>query len=74
MAGEEELTVPVRKDICAECAMALRRFIGHEKGVNSVLAGDGKLIVRFDREKIPQDELLRLTRQSIEKLGYTVEE
>ncbi len=64
----------VKKEMCASCAMALRRFIGHMDGVEDVGVEDGKLVISFDGEKIGETELIRISRDSVEKLGYKLEE
>jgi len=66
--------IRVQKEFCAECSLALSRFIGRMKGVGSVEAGDGKVVLTFDEAQIAEEELLRITRENIEKLGYRVME
>lgn len=64
----------VSNNLCAECSLALRRFIGGMNGVESVDAESGMLAVRFDEAAISEEKLSKITRDSIEKLGYRVEE
>ena len=64
----------VDKNICAECSQALRRFIGGMDGVESIDAQQGKISVKFDESAIDEETVDRLTRDSIEKLGYRVDE
>jgi len=66
----EKVSFNVGKDFCEECSLALRRFIGHMNGVQSIDVEEGKVAVLFDRKKITEEELSRITRDSIEKLGY----
>lgn len=70
----EKLTLNVEKIFCEECSLALRRFIGHMEGVESIDVEEGKVAVVFDGEKINGEDLSRITRESIEKLGYKLEE
>lgn len=70
----EKVTLKVEKIFCEECSLALRRFIGNMKGVESIDVEEGKIAVAFDGEKITGEELFRITRESIEKLGYKLEE
>jgi hypothetical protein len=62
----------VQKEFCAECSLALMRFIGKMKGVGEITAEDGKVSITFDDSEIPEELLLNLTRESIEKLGYNI--
>lgn len=60
--------------VCDECALALRRFIGHMEGIESVDVEDRKIAVVFDSTKMSDDELIRLTTDSMEKLGHKLTE
>jgi copper chaperone CopZ len=64
----------VEKHLCAECSLALRRFIGGMDGVESVDAEQGKIAIKFNETKIDEEKLSKITKDSIEKLGYKVEE
>jgi copper chaperone CopZ len=64
----------VDKALCAECSLALRRFIGGMDGVESVDAEQGKIAIKFNETEIDEEKLSKITRDSIEKLGYKVEE
>jgi len=70
----EKITLNVEKNFCEECSLALRRFIGHMDGVESIDVEEGKVAVAFDEAKVTEEELCRITRDSIEKLGYKIEE
>jgi copper chaperone CopZ len=71
--GKERVSFKVESTLCAECAMAMRRFIGHMKGVESIEVERGDIVVDFDSSKIDREELLKITTESIEKLGYKLE-
>lgn len=60
----------VEEKFCDECSLALRRFIGHVNGIESIDVEDRKIAVLFDETKIAEQELTRLTRGSLEKLGH----
>lgn len=60
----------VPKELCAECALALRRFIGGIEGVDSIDVENGKIEISFDATKIAKDSLARISRDSVERLGY----
>ena len=64
----------VDKNICAECSLALRRFIGGMEGVESIDALQGRIAVKFNEAAIDEETVARITKDSIEKLGYRVEE
>ena len=62
----------VEEKFCDECSLALRRFIGHMDGVESIEVEAGQIAVLFDETKMAEEELGRLTRDSLEKLGHKV--
>jgi predicted metal-binding protein len=64
----------VQKEFCGECSLALMHFIGKMKGVDSITAEDGKVAITFDDSEIPEESLLKLTRETIEKMGYKIVE
>ena len=64
----------MRKEICDDCSLALKRFIGHMDGVESIDTEDGKLVIDFNDSKISMEELSRIAKDSIEKLGYKLTE
>jgi len=68
-----KIALNVEKHFCEECSLALRRFIGNVDGVESIDVEEGKVAVEFDEAKITEEELSRITRDSIEKLGYKIE-
>jgi len=69
-----KLALPVKKEFCESCSMALRRFIGHMDGVEEVSVENGKLTISFDGEKISETELFKISKDSLEKLGYKLPE
>ncbi len=64
----------VEKNLCAECSLALKRFIGGLDGVESIDVEGGKVVVSYDENEIDQSRLETIARDSIRKLGYDVEE
>jgi hypothetical protein len=64
----------VQREFCGECSLALMHFIGKMKGVDSITAEDGKVAIAFDDSEISEESLLKLTKESIEKLGYKIVE
>ena len=63
----------VDKNLCGECSLALRRFIGGMDGVDSIDVESGRIAVTFDEAKIEEETLSKITKDSIEKLGYKTE-
>lgn len=68
----KETRIHVQKEFCAECSLALTRFIGRMNGVESVSAEGGNVVLVFDETAVSEEDLLRLTRENIAKLGYRV--
>jgi copper chaperone CopZ len=64
----------VQKEFCGECSLALMHYIGNMKGVDSITAEDGKVALTFDDAEISEESLLKLTRETIERLGYKIVE
>jgi len=70
----DKISFRVEKTFCEECSLALRRFIGNMDGVESIDVEDGMVAVLFDKDKMSEEDLFRITRDSIEKLGYKLDE
>ena len=66
----KKLYLNVQKEFCDECSLALRRFIGKMDGFNAVDTEIGKIVIDFDDSKLMEERLLKISRESIEKLGY----
>lgn len=60
----------VEKSLCADCSMALRRFIGGMDGVESIDVEKGRVAVKFDETSIDEEKLSKIAQDSIERLGY----
>jgi len=60
----------VQKQFCEECSLALRRYIGKMEGVKSIAVQNGMIEIGYDSSKITEDALRKLSKESIEKLGY----
>lgn len=65
-----KIYLDVQKEFCEECSLALRRFIGKLNGVNEIDTESGKIVVDYDPLKIDERDILKITKESIEKLGY----
>ncbi len=65
-----KVSLNVQKQFCEECSFALRRFIGGMEGVVSISVQDGKIEIDYDSSKITEETVKKLSKDSIEKLGY----
>ncbi len=65
-----KVTLSVEKQLCAECSLALRRFIGKMDGVASIDVENGKIAIDFDADRIDENTVRTLAKDSVEKLGY----
>ncbi|MBI5099814.1 MAG: hypothetical protein HZB30_11310 [Nitrospirae bacterium] len=65
-----KISFKVESNLCDDCVLALRRFIGHLDGVDDIDVEDGRVVVNFDELKITDKEISRITKDSMEKLGY----
>jgi len=64
------VSLRVQKEFCADCSLALRRFIGGMDGVESIEVGDGSIEIDFDSSRISEETVRKLSQDSVEKLGY----
>jgi hypothetical protein len=67
-------SITVQKEFCGECSLALMHFVKKIRGIESVIADNGKVIITFDEGKISEQEVLNIARQSIATMGYRVED
>jgi copper chaperone CopZ len=67
-----KVSLNVQKQFCEECSLAIRRFIGGMEGVESIAVQNGKIEIGYDSSKISEESLKKLSKDSIEKLGYTL--
>jgi len=64
----------IRNTLCGECSLALRRFVGGLDGVESIDGENGKIAVEFNEAEINEEKLTTITKESMEMLGYKLEE
>lgn len=69
-----KISINVQKEFCEECSIALRRFIGRMDGINSIETERGRIEIDFDNSKLLESDILKLTKDSIDKLGYKIED
>lgn len=68
----KKIFLNVQKEFCEECSLALRRFISKMPGVESIDVESGRIVISFDDSKTRQEDLFKLSKESIEKLGYKI--
>jgi len=66
------ISLNVQRQLCGECSLALRRFIGGMEGVESISVENTGIAIDFDEKKMPEDDLRQIALDSMEKLGYRV--
>ncbi len=66
----KKVSLNVEKQFCEECSLALRRFIGNMDGVESIEVRRGTIDIDFDPSKITGNDLISISKDSLEKLGY----
>ncbi len=59
----------VEEKFCDECSLALRRFIGHMEGIESIDVEDRKIAVVFDAAKMTDEALARITKGQLGETG-----
>ena len=67
-----KISLHVQKEFCDECSLALRRFVGKMDGVSSIDTENDEIVIDFDDSKIMEEDILKISRESVEKLGYKV--
>ncbi len=65
-----KLSLKMQKQFCGECSLALRRFIGKMEGVEAIEGESGKIVIDFNAEKITEEDIMKISKDSIEKPGY----
>ena len=65
-----KLLFSIEDRVCDECALALRRFIGHLSGIDSIDVENREIAVSYDPTKVTDEGVLRVITESLEKLGH----
>ncbi len=68
----KKISFKVEERFCEECSFALRRFIGSMNGVESIDPENGQITIQFDPSKITEEDVSKITRDSLEKLGHKI--
>lgn len=60
---------------CYDCVIALKKFIGSLDGIQSIeMDGEDKIDILYDSSSISEEKLDRIVKESVEKLGFKVEQ
>ncbi|MBS1126703.1 MAG: hypothetical protein H6Q93_692 [Nitrospirae bacterium] len=68
----KKILIQVQKEFCAECSLAIMRFMQNMEGIESVTAEDGWVSIAFDESRVTEERVEQIARENIEKLGYRV--
>jgi copper chaperone CopZ len=68
----KETFLSVQKEFCGECSLALKHFMENMKGIESVTASEGRIIITYDDSEVSEREILKVARDSIGEMGYTI--
>jgi copper chaperone CopZ len=70
-----EMRFKVASVYCLDCVIALRKFIEHEKGVESVeMIEDDKVVVKYEPSELDytEERLKELVCENVDKLGFKI--
>ena len=68
------VTFRVDRTFCGDCLFGLKRFIQGIDGVASVDIAAQAISIAFDETVMKEDTLKKVARDSMERIGYRVEE
>jgi copper chaperone CopZ len=68
----KEAFLRVQKEFCGECSLALKHFMENTRGVESLLAEQGRIKITYDDSQVSEKEILKIARDSIAEMGYTL--
>ncbi len=66
----KNISLHIQQEFCDECSLALRRFVGRMDGVRSIDVEEGNVVITIDDAKITEEDILKISKDSVEKLGY----
>ena len=69
-----KINLKVQKEFCAECSLAIMRFMRNMEGVESVVAENGEVVITYDDSKAGGENIEKIARQSVRTLGYKMED
>ncbi len=68
------ITLRVNRTFCGDCMMGLRRFIQGIDGVASVEIAGQAMTIMFDASVMKERTLREIAINSLERIGYSIEE
>ncbi len=68
------ITLRVNRPFCGDCMFGLKRFIQGIDGVASVEIGGQTISITFDESAMKENTLKKIAIDSIERIGYSIED
>jgi copper chaperone CopZ len=68
----DKICLKIDENFCADCSLALQRFIGGMEGVNSIGIDSGNVVIEYDEKIISGGLLYKVAVENVRKLGYKV--
>lgn len=69
----KKIEIPVQKEFCGECSLALLHFLKNLPGIESLDVSIGLVTVTFDNAVVSEEDVRSIVRENIEKMGYRLE-
>ncbi len=68
----DKVCLKIDENFCADCSLALQRFIGGMDGVNSIGIDKGCVVIEYDEKTISGGLLYKIAVDNVKKLGYRI--
>lgn len=68
----DKVCLKIDENFCADCSLALQRFIGGMDGVSSIGIEKGCIVIEYDEKMISGGFLYKLAVENVLKLGYKI--
>lgn len=70
----KKIHLNVQREFCAECSLAIMRYMKHMEGVESVVAENGEVVINYDETKADGEKIEKIARESVRTMGYKMED
>lgn len=70
----KKIRLRVQREFCSECSLAIMRFMKNMKGVESVVAENGEVVITYDDLRVEGETVEKIARDTVSTLGYKMEE
>lgn len=70
----KKVHLKVQKEFCGECSLALMHFMKNMKGVESVAAENGEVVITYDDSRARGEDIEKIAKDSVRTMGYKMEE